>query len=99
MAQVRPRACHQCTHPCSHTGQVLEGEEVPADLILLSSPDAEALCYVETANLDGETNLKLKYCWGGGAEGCVVPPGATQPAQFERFVKGCSIGCEAPNPK
>ncbi|XP_004299251.1 PREDICTED: putative phospholipid-transporting ATPase 9 [Fragaria vesca subsp. vesca] len=32
----------------------------PADLILLSSSYDEAHCYVETTNLDGETNLKIK---------------------------------------
>ena len=43
--------------------QVNADEEVPADLIMLTSADEEGLCYVETANLDGETNLKIKYCW------------------------------------
>ncbi|XP_027345760.1 putative phospholipid-transporting ATPase 9 [Abrus precatorius] len=32
----------------------------PADLILLSSNYDDAICYVETMNLDGETNLKVK---------------------------------------
>ncbi|XP_047960160.1 putative phospholipid-transporting ATPase 9 [Salvia hispanica] len=32
----------------------------PADLVLLSSSYEDAICYVETMNLDGETNLKLK---------------------------------------
>ncbi|XP_022924003.1 putative phospholipid-transporting ATPase 9 [Cucurbita moschata] len=40
--------------------KVEKDEFFPADLILLSSSYEEAICYVETMNLDGETNLKLK---------------------------------------
>lgn len=83
LACVRPTLCLQ----------VLDGEEVPADLVLLSTPDPDKLCYVETANLDGETNLKIKYCWPSplcGAEGA---------EQFSEFVQTCHVGCEAPNPK
>ncbi|AQL03524.1 Putative phospholipid-transporting ATPase 9 [Zea mays] len=32
----------------------------PADMILLSSSYPDGICYVETMNLDGETNLKIK---------------------------------------
>lgn len=40
--------------------KVRNEEAIPADLILLSSSEPEGLCYIETANLDGETNLKIK---------------------------------------
>ncbi|KAA8529233.1 hypothetical protein F0562_033968 [Nyssa sinensis] len=40
--------------------KVKKDEFFPADLILLSSSYEDAICYVETMNLDGETNLKLK---------------------------------------
>ena len=40
--------------------KVLENEYFPADLVLLSSSDSKGFCYVETKNLDGETNLKHK---------------------------------------
>ena len=32
----------------------------PADLVLLSSSNQDGICYVETINLDGESNLKIK---------------------------------------
>ncbi|KAJ8082391.1 phospholipid transporting ATPase [Marasmius tenuissimus] len=35
-----------------------DNEQVPADFIVLSTSDPDGMCYLETKNLDGETNLK-----------------------------------------
>ncbi|PCH37130.1 phospholipid-translocating P-type ATPase [Wolfiporia cocos MD-104 SS10] len=35
-----------------------ENEQIPADIVVLSTSDPDNMCYVETKNLDGETNLK-----------------------------------------
>lgn len=37
-----------------------DDEQVPADIVVLSTSDADGLCYLETKNLDGETNLKVR---------------------------------------
>ena len=36
-------------------------EEFPADMVLLSSSHDDGTCYITTANLDGETNLKVGH--------------------------------------
>ena len=38
---------------------MLDDEEIPCDLVVMSCEDAEGTCYITTANLDGETNLKV----------------------------------------
>lgn len=40
--------------------RIYNNEEIPADLVVLSTSDADGQCYVETKNLDGETNLKVR---------------------------------------
>lgn len=40
--------------------KVMKNEYFPADLILISSSEENGICYIETKNLDGETNLKHK---------------------------------------
>ncbi|KAJ6795622.1 putative phospholipid-transporting ATPase 9 [Iris pallida] len=60
----------------------------PADLLLLSSSYDEAICYVETTNLDGETNLKLK-------QSLEVTSGLAEDSSFRNFK--ATIRCEDPN--
>jgi phospholipid-translocating ATPase len=40
--------------------RLYDGEEVPSDVIILSTADGDGACYIETKNLDGETNLKVR---------------------------------------
>ncbi|PSS18074.1 Phospholipid-transporting ATPase [Actinidia chinensis var. chinensis] len=61
----------------------------PADLLLLSSSYEDGICYVETMNLDGETNLKVKRALE-----------VTLPLEDDMAFKDFSgkIKCEDPNP-
>ncbi|KAL2935900.1 putative phospholipid-transporting ATPase 9 [Bienertia sinuspersici] len=70
--------------------KVEKDEYFPADLILLSSSYDEAICYVETTNLDGETNLKLK-------QALEVTLGLNEDSVFQNF--RAIIRCEDPNAK
>lgn len=40
--------------------RVYKDDDLPADIVVLSTSDADGACYVETKNLDGETNLKVR---------------------------------------
>lgn len=40
--------------------RVYNDDEFPADMIILATSDPDGACYVETKNLDGETNLKVR---------------------------------------
>ncbi|KAJ7097515.1 hypothetical protein C8R44DRAFT_366257 [Mycena epipterygia] len=37
-----------------------DNEQVPADILVLATSDPDGNCYLETKNLDGETNLKVR---------------------------------------
>ncbi|KAI1317165.1 hypothetical protein EDD11_008956 [Mortierella claussenii] len=64
------------------------GEPFPADLVLLSSSEPEGMCYIETSNLDGETNLKIKQA---------LPETATMITPLDVSQLGGLIRSEQPN--
>ncbi|EGR27787.1 phospholipid-translocating p-type flippase family protein, putative [Ichthyophthirius multifiliis] len=47
-------------HP-GHIIKVRRDKYLPADTVLLFSSEQKGVCYIETKNLDGETNLDLKF--------------------------------------
>ncbi|KAK1278519.1 Phospholipid-transporting ATPase 1 [Acorus gramineus] len=62
-------------------------ETLPCDMVLLSTSDPTGVAYIQTINLDGESNLKTRY-----AKQETV---AKNPRK-ERLL-GCTIKCERPN--
>ncbi|XP_051146039.1 putative phospholipid-transporting ATPase 9 [Andrographis paniculata] len=68
--------------------KVKKDEFFPADLVLLSSSYEDAVCYVETMNLDGETNLKLK-------QALETTSYISEPRDVEEF--RATVKCEDPN--
>uniref|UniRef100_A0AC35GRY5 P-type ATPase N-terminal domain-containing protein n=1 Tax=Panagrolaimus sp. PS1159 TaxID=55785 RepID=A0AC35GRY5_9BILA len=40
--------------------KITDGHVFPADIVLLTSSEHHGLAYIETSNLDGETNLKIR---------------------------------------
>ncbi|KAL1641076.1 phospholipid transporting ATPase [Diplodia intermedia] len=55
-------------------------EEVPADIVVLATSDPDGACYVETKNLDGETNLKVRHALHAGRK--VVHARQCEKAEF-----------------
>ncbi|XP_052186082.1 putative phospholipid-transporting ATPase 9 [Diospyros lotus] len=68
--------------------KVEKDEFFPADLLLLSSSYEDAISYVETMNLDGETNLKLK-------QALEVTSFLQEDSNFQDFK--ALVKCEDPN--
>ncbi|XP_072972550.1 probable phospholipid-transporting ATPase 8 [Typha angustifolia] len=70
--------------------KVEKDEYFPADLLLLSSSYEDGLCYVETMNLDGETNLKRK-------QSLEVTSSLCNDHSFQKYK--ALVKCEDPNEK
>ncbi len=67
---------------------IADGEEFPADMVILSSSSPQGKANIMTANLDGETNLK---CHTAAA----ITKHCSTPASLDQVVG--LIQCENPN--
>ena len=75
-------------------GQIIkirENEYFPCDMLLLNTSLPKGICYVETKNLDGETNLKHKQ-----AEKKILQLSKNREEILANFLNA-SIECEQPN--
>lgn len=66
---------------------VEKGQNLPADLLLLKSSLDTGMCFVDTMNLDGETNLKEKLC----------PQGIKDFPKYSLISTKIKIICDKPN--
>ncbi|XP_022095115.1 probable phospholipid-transporting ATPase IF isoform X2 [Acanthaster planci] len=75
-----------------HVGDIVKvmvEEELPCDMVLLSSQSEDGECYVTTANLDGETNLKIFRS---------LPDTAILQDEESLDVLSAMVECEQPQP-
>ena len=89
--------------------QINANEMAPADMLLVNTVNANGAgggtCFIETKNLDGETNLKqrtvpreLQEAAGGGGGDRGAPSSSAAPPLEERLAGlSLTVDCEAPN--
>lgn len=73
--------------------KITRDQYFPADLILLNSSGHKGICYIETKDLDGETNLKHKQ-----SEKSLLELGTlNNDDEVLKTMKGAVVECENPN--
>ncbi|CAK5150296.1 unnamed protein product [Aphanomyces euteiches] len=73
-----------------HVGDIVrirDGDALPADVVLVLSSQGDH-AHIETSNLDGEANAKLKMC---------LPMSLSLPSIA--LLSGCRVTCDVPNSK
>lgn len=66
-----------------------ENDQIPADIMVVSTSEKEGVCFLQTKNLDGETNLKI----------CRAPEETMDITSISEIDRLCAIlECDAPQP-
>ncbi|KAL7668534.1 hypothetical protein ACOME3_009232 [Neoechinorhynchus agilis] len=89
---LRGQRLEQITWDKVQVGDIIylsNDELVTSDLLLISTSEPSSLCYIETAELDGETNLKVKQAL---SEMAVLSDDLRAISKFDGIVR-----CESPN--
>ena len=74
-----------------HVGDVIivhKDEQIPADVVMLSTNHDDGLAYIDTCNLDGETNLKVRQA---------IPPTFNLKTGEDCAQFNAKIECDNPN--
>jgi magnesium-transporting ATPase (P-type) len=61
--------------------RIANNSEIPADMVLLTTSASTGTAYVETSNIDGETNLKIRNSARTAKQG----PMWSEPSQLKRY--------------
>lgn len=68
--------------------KVTNSQRLPADLFIITTSEPQAMCYIETSNLDGETNLKIR-------QGLPLTAGMQSTADLMKITG--NLECDVPN--
>ena len=86
---------------CGDLVVIHDGDQVPADMVIVGTSEDEGEVHIETSNIDGETNLKLRQAVITVREWCEADGADAKDAATIAKLASLSgtIHCEVPNPR
>jgi magnesium-transporting ATPase (P-type) len=86
---------------CGDLVVIHDGDQVPADMVVVGTSQDEGEVHIETSNIDGETNLKLRQAVIAVREWCEADGADAKDAATVAKLASLSgtLHCEVPNPR